>query len=152
MSRSLLPLLVLPLLLTGCPELDNPYLPYPAPKFQTYVNNIQPMVRQRCAFLGCHGSVDRPLTLYAVGFLRAPAGFPGTPLLENELTDAELAWNYDGLRMRLVDASSPESSLLLSKCLDPAKGGRKHADGYVVFADTDDSDYQMLRKWIEGGL
>lgn len=113
---------------------------------------IQPIIGARCAFLGCHGSYQRALTLFAVGQLRAPPSFPGAPLDETRLEDAELAWNYDALRMRLIDESFAGSSRLLLKNIDPADGGAHHADGVVVFDDCNATDCQTLLDWIASGL
>ncbi len=144
--------LLLAVLLSGCPEVDNPYLPYPEPDFDDFVVEIQPIVRKRCANNGCHGSVDRPLTLYGVGYLRAQPDFPGTPMPEFELTPAELAWNYDAMRIRMLGAGSADEATLLLKCLDPAVGGIAHDVDLVVFESRDEADYIRLRDWIEGGL
>ncbi len=138
-------------MLPGCPEVDNPYRPLPEPDFAGFGPAIQPIVASRCAATACHGSTDRVMTLYAVGYLRAAGSFPGTPL-SAELSDGELAWNYDALRIRLFGASDPDDSLLLRKCLPPALGGIRHADGEVVFTDRDELDYQILRQWATKGV
>jgi hypothetical protein len=137
-------------LLSGC-ELDNSYRPYPEPGFDTYIVSVQPIVSESCASLGCHGTYDRRLTLFAEDYLRGEAAVTGTPL-EDRLTEAELAWNYDGMRMRLVDEDDADTSFLLLKCLDPEQGGIRHAGDAVVFDSVDDPDYRTLRDWIEEGL
>ncbi len=136
----------------ACAELHNPYLSYPKPDFDDFVVEIQPLVRSQCANNGCHGSVDRPLTLYSVGYLRAPPDFPGTPMDELELTPAELAWNYDAMRIRILGAQTGDEAQLLLKCLAPSIGGIEHAGDLVIFETRDESDYVKLRDWIEGGL
>ena len=147
MSRLVAALLALSL--GACAEVDNPHLAFPEPDYEMYVADVQPIVATRCASLGCHGAVERALSLYAVGFLRAPPLFPGTPLDEYQLTEAELAWNHDSMRMRLLDAESPQTTVLVLKCIDPAVGGQVHADGLVVFESEDDLDYQTLVTWID---
>lgn len=137
---------------SACPDVVNPALPYPEPDFELYAAEVQPVVRAQCASLGCHGDLNRTLTLYAVGYLRAEPQFAGTPLAEYELTDAELAWNHEAMRMRLLDAATPETSRLVLKCIDPALGGHLHADGIVVFEDLEDPDYEALVAWIATGL
>jgi hypothetical protein len=102
--------------------------------------------------MGCHGDPRRALTLYSVGYLRAQPPSPGTPLDPDRLTAGELLWNYDALRMRLIDETSADDSVLLLKCLDPAQGGIDHADGTIVWDSPDDPDYVAFRDWIEGGL
>ena len=146
-----LPLLACLISLAGCPELDNPYRELPEADYEDFVAEVQPVVRGRCAFLGCHGNEDLALTLYAVGFLRATPLFEDQPLDEIALSEAELAWNYDALRMRLHDEADPARSRLLLKCLDPDKGGIAHA-GVVVFEDERDPDYQILLRWIGDAL
>lgn len=136
----------------GCAELDNPHLPFPEPEYEQYVAEVQPVVATRCASLGCHGAVERSLSLYAVGYLRAAPVFAGTPLDEHQLTEAELAWNHESMRMRLLDASSPETTDLMLKCVPPGLGGYLHADGIVVFETLDDPDYQTLIAWIGTAL
>ena len=128
--------------LGGCPEVTNPYRPWPEPDYEQYVGSIQPIVTNRCAFTACHGTADRALSLFGVGFLRAPPEQPGTPLNEEQLTEQELAWNYDALRIRLGED-------LLLKCLDPALGGIRHASGFVIFTSTTEPDYVALSRWIE---
>jgi len=137
--------------LAACPTLDNPFLPLPEPSYDEYVAYVQPIVGESCASLGCHGANDRTLTLYATDYLRATTP-PGTPLDPDHLTPGELRWNYDGMRMRLVDETSADTAVLLLKNLDPAEGGIEHGDGLVVFESREDPDFQTLRDWIEGGL
>ena len=145
-------LLILGYTLGGCTEVDNPYRPFPEPDFESYVADVQPIVRTQCAFLPCHGSPDRPLTLYAVGFLRAKSSFSGAPLDEHTLTESERAWNYDAMRMRLLDERSADESQLLLKCLDPDEGGIYHGDGVVVFPNRRSPGYRKLAAWIEGAF
>ncbi len=139
-------------LLSGCPALDNPYRPLPEPDEAMFEAKVQPVVARRCAALGCHGRTEMALTLYAVGLLRAPPAFAGQPLDEDALTPAELAWNYDALRLRLLDESDPDDAYLLRKCLAPAHGGIRHAGGVVVFDSPDAPDYRVLRDWIATGV
>jgi hypothetical protein len=150
--RTLKLIVLAALLALGCAEVDNPYRRFPEPDFDEFVTEVQPVLTEHCASVGCHGSPDRALTLFAVGFLRARASFPGAPLDEGGLAPAELTWNYDALRMRLMDETDPDASRLLLKCLDPAAGGISHAEGFVAFDDRDDRGYRVLRDWIAGGL
>ena len=140
------------LALAACPVVDNPHRVYPEPDYDDFVVEIQPMLTAQCASNGCHGSPDRPLTLYAVGYLRAEPEFPETPLWEHELTAGELAWNYDALRIRMLGAAEADDAKLLLKCLDPAIGGISHAGDLVIFETRDHPEYVKLRDWIEGGL
>ncbi len=139
-------------LLLGCPGPDNPYRPYPEPDFDEFVAAVQPILTRSCSNLGCHGDPDRRLTLYSVEYLRAEPAVPGTPLDEDRLDTAELGWNYDSVRARLIDEEVADEARLLLKCLDPEEGGIEHAEGEVVFATVDEPGYIALRRWIETGL
>ena len=147
-----LTLFALVLTTTACPSVADPYAPLPMPDYNKFVSEIQPLVGQHCAFAGCHGAVGRSLTLYAVDYLRAPPEFSDKPLDEKRLTDAELSWNFDAMRMRMRSATKADTSELALKCLDPQVGGIRHASGVVVFADRSDPDYQTLVAWIAGGI
>lgn len=149
---STLVLLLASTLVSACAVLDNPYEPFPEPDFNVFLSKIQPMSDSQCAFVGCHGAHELALTLYAPGYLRAEPSTPGTPLDDTRLTDGELAWNYDSLRMRIIDETSADESRLLRKCLDPEQGGILHAGGFVVFAQPTEPDYLAFRDWIAGGI
>lgn len=143
---------VVALLLVGCPEVDNPYRAPPSPNFETFVSDVQPVLGARCSYLPCHGAPERTFTVYAVGFLRAVSEIPGTPLSEHGLSEAELHWNYDTMRYRLIDETSADEARVLLKCLAPAAGGIEHAGGLVVFESTSDPDYVTIRNWLAEGL
>ena len=149
---SLLCALLAAVALSGCPGPDNPYLPYPEPDYDEYVANVQPIVERSCSNLGCHGDLGRRLTFYTVEYLRAEPAVPGAPLDPDRLTTAELGWNYDSLRARLIDEESADEARVLLKNLDPEAGGIVHADGEVVWYATDAPDYVAFRAWIETGL
>ncbi len=138
--------------LTGCPVMDNEYLPYPQPNFDEYEVRVQPIMNKSCANLGCHGTHDISLTLYAPGYLRAKPTSPMTPIDPDYLSYDELLWNYDALAMRILDEESADECRLLLKCLDPKVGGIEHADGTVVWQTMKDEDLQIFKEWIEGGL
>lgn len=140
------------LLLVGCPGPENPYRPFPEPDFEDFEVRVQPILERSCSNLGCHGDANRRLTLYSVEYLRAQPAVPGTPLDPEELSPAEVGWNYDSLRAQLIDVESADEAPLLLKCLDPEVGGIVHADNAVVYYSTDEPDYVTLRDWIETGL
>lgn len=138
--------------LIGCPGPDNPYRPYPEPDFDQFVSEVQPVLARSCSNLGCHGDPDRRLTLYSVEYLRAEPAVPGSPLDSDRLAAAELGWNFDSMRARLIDEVDADEARLLLKCLDPEVGGIEHAEGEVVWTSADEPDYVALRDWIETGL
>ena len=134
--------------LIGCPEVDNPYRPPAKANYEDFVSDVQPVLTKRCSFLTCHGATERRLTLYAVGFLRAKPSLPGTPLNENALTEQELGWNFDSIRLLLDDAKDATEPRFLLKNLDPAAGGIVHAGGSVIFESRADPEFQALATWI----
>ncbi len=149
--RSLLTLMAV-FVLSACAGPDNPYEPFPEPDFAVFVSEIQLLATNHCAFVGCHGAYALALTLYAPGHLRAEPSTPGNPLDDKRLTYGELTWNYDSLRLRLLNEPSADDSRLLRKCLDPEEGGITHAGAVVVFAKPTDADYLTFRDWIAGGI
>ncbi len=134
--------------LMACPPPDNPFQPYPDPDLETFELDLQPLLATDCASSGCHGTHERSLTLFAVDGLRLAPDQPRQPVDPDVLSTAELAWNFDAMRIRLRGVGKPDSALLLLKCLDPAKGGIDHADGFVVYEDKQDPGYILLREWI----
>ena len=138
--------------LIGCPEADNPYLPPPEASYESFVSDVQPVIAKSCAFLTCHGAAERRLTLYAVGFLRSKPSLPGTPLDEDVLTEQELGWNFDSIRLLLIDDGDTSEPLFLLKNLDPDEGGVEHAGGHVVFESRSDPGYVALAAWLEETL
>ncbi len=137
--------MVLPLML-AC--VDGPgATPVDAPDalgtFQTYA---QPVFEARCANPACHGSVDRPLEVYAVGQHRLDEADRHR---QDGLTERELslnlwrAWSFVG--------ETAATSELLLKPLDPESGGHEHQGG-VIWHDLDAFEAAQLTAWIEGSL
>jgi len=110
--------------------------------------NVQPVLAARCAFPACHGSVRRPLSIYAPGRERYQVGWdqPSTPITEFEL-DANF-----GIASGFATTTATGEPWLLAK---PLTGGYYHrgADLYGsenVFLSTSDPGYQILASWIAG--
>ena len=110
--------------------------------------NVQPVLAARCAFPACHGSVRRPLSIYAPGRERYQVGWdqPSTPITEFEL-DANF-----GIASGFATTTATGEPWLLAK---PLTGGYYHrgADKFGsedVFLTKDDAGYQILANWIAG--
>lgn len=115
-----------------------------------YAEQVQPVVRAHCAYLGCHGREGMPLTLYAADYLRMrdPEGAldPARPDLdERALSDAELAHNRRAIAAR-VHARDRET--FLRRLVPESEGGIRHA-GVVVFEDPDAGELDVLRRFAE---
>lgn len=125
---------------------DGPQLgsTVPSADYDAFVTNVQPVLADRCGQRSCHGTIDRPLWVYAPGGLRMDTN-------AGPLHPAELESNYWSARSFLVDVDDPDASLLLSKPLDVSQGGVEHANG-PVFADRREHGYVALRQWLQLAL
>ena len=119
-------------------------MPLVQPDYGRFVSEVQPILASRCANPSCHGRLDRPLAVYAIGMWRAdPAQlFENTPL-----TADELRANYTRACSFIVAGAAPADCLLVRKPLAPDAGGATHLGG-VVFTDTAEADYRGLLDWI----
>lgn len=107
-----------------------------------FAEQAQPVFAARCASPSCHGSVERPLSLYAVHRFRID---PADANLDAPLSDEELHYNLLRASAFLLDIDHASQSLLLTKPL-------AHHAGVEVFVDDADYDCRRLRSWIEGAL
>ncbi len=121
---------------------------------ELFATEVQPIVRRRCTFLGCHGREGVPLTSYAVDYLRMcdPDGDidPSKPALdERALAPAELDHNRRALAAR-IGADDPDGDRLrfLNRLISVDQGGIPHAD-VVVFERADDPELDVLRRFLE---
>jgi len=96
--------------------------------YARFVNEVQPVLVERCAGSSCHGSPVADLYLSC------------------GKSEAESRWNY----FAAVAHVDPEVSLseLLRRPLAVEHGGTYHEGGDVL-PDTDDKDYKLIRGWIE---
>lgn len=99
--------------------------------FENFVNNVQPILRARCAGEYCHGDRLR-------GYYLACGD-----------TDVELRWNHFISQWFLADP--PDESELLRRPLAVARGGSPHVGG-DIFATEDDSDYRAIEGWAQALL
>ena len=110
------------------PYLDTSGEPSDRQSFNRFVNEVQPVLKERCAGGRCHGSPIADLYLTCG---------------EN---DAERRWNYE-LALRYIDIQAATSELLRRPLVDSA-GGVYH-EGGDVFADIEDAGYRAIRGWAE---
>lgn len=117
------------------------------PEFQSFIDEALPVLLRDCGFHTCHGSTERFFRIWGPGRTRLDA----TSLEFERLTPEEWEASYH-MAASMVDARSPEQSLLLRKPLAIAAGGAAHggADkfGRNVYRSTNDSGYAALRRWV----
>jgi hypothetical protein len=142
---------ILWLALSGCVDgLDAPAPPMALDR-EYFRCNVQPVLAARCAFPACHGSVRRPLSIYAPGRERYQVGWdrPTEPVTQYEL-DANF-----GIASGFTTTTATAEPWLLAKPLATSAGGYYHraADLYGsddVFLSKGDAGYQLLANWIAG--
>src|SRR5262249_42844710 len=107
----------------------------------------------RCAMPACHGTVRRPLAIYAPGRERYQVGWdrPTAPI-----TQFELDANY-GIAAGFTTTTATGDAWLLQKPLAIAAGGYYHRgrdlfgrDREDVFVSKSDPGYQILASWVAG--
>lgn len=94
--------------------------------FERFRDEVQPLLRARCAGEFCHGDRLR-------GYYIACGD-----------TDEEIRWNYFISVWFLADP--PEESELLRRPLDVNRGGSPHVGG-DLFSDEDAAGYRTIRDW-----
>lgn len=100
----------------------------PGPGYDTFVRDVQPVLRANCAGSSCHGNPIADLYL-ACGD-----------------DDAEVRWNY-WVATQFVSETTSVSELL-RRPLSTLVGGTFHEGGNVI-GSTDDPRYQAIFDWIE---
>jgi hypothetical protein len=119
-----------------------------APDRAQFEQDVYPVLLRDCAFtVSCHGSTKRFFQVAGPGRLRLMA--TTRPL--DELTPAEVAYSY-GRAASMIDAVTPQSSLLLRKPLEISAGGTGHEGvdslGRDVYQSTTEPGYMALAKWV----
>jgi len=99
-----------------------------AASYRAFVDDVQPVLRERCAGSSCHGSPIADLYLSCGD------------------TEQELRWNYFAAVQHVTNPAA--SSELLRRPLSKNRGGTFH-EGGDIFASTDDGDYQKFSRWVE---
>lgn len=110
------------------PGIDFTAEPSDRALYRQFVDDVQPVLRERCAGASCHGAASAGLKL-ACGD-----------------DDGELRSNFHAV-VRYVNEVAV-SSELLRRPLAQARGGVYH-EGGDVFGDTDDPGYRALRAFAE---
>lgn len=110
---------------------------------ERFTAEVEPVLEERCASGGCHGRVERPLSLYAPGQLRADRE---RLYLDEPLTAEELAHNARRLAA-FAHGVEAAGSLALRKPLAQEEGGCWHGGG-DVFADDTDPGYRAIAGWL----
>lgn len=144
-------LVVVVIILSACTVENPPMDPYDGDRV-VFETQVQPILTQQCAFLGCHGREGMPLTIYSVDFLRMrdPEGKidPTRPVLnEFGLSAAEYAHNQTALAAR-VNRTDPNGDLLINRLIPQDQGGIYHA-GVVVYDNPEDPQLEILRRFLE---
>lgn len=136
------------LLLSGCVGSED-VEPLPlGGGLEGFATRAQPVLAARCANPSCHGSAERPLSLFATHRYRRSAE---RVYMDEPLTEEELRHNFLQAAAFSLDCAEASQCLLLTKPLAVDAGGSGHAN-IEVFLDTSDYDYQRLRSWIELAL
>jgi hypothetical protein len=99
----------------------------PGATYDQFVNKVQPVLK-KCSAGSCHGNIVADLSLTCGS------------------DPDQLKWNHYIASQFL--SGSPESSELLRRPLDPARGGVFH-EGGIVFNDSDEDDYKALLAWAK---
>ncbi len=129
----------------GCGE-----SPGPAPNEAPWADRLMfdavaaPVLEEQCANPTCHGGPWRPLALYAPRLYRMD---PADVHLDGPLNDDEQTANFERVRGFLLDVTSPERCLLVTKPLSQASGGVFHGGG-SQYEDSGERGYQALVSWV----
>ncbi len=97
--------------------------------YRTFVADVQPLLRQSCAFSTCHGSLQSDFHLTCGD------------------DDAQLGANFVRVSGFVAEApASVEQSEFLLRSLDPRAGGVNHTGG-VFFPSRENDTWKKLRDW-----
>ena len=111
----------------------------------SFVAYVQPVIRDTCTSLDCHGRVERPLRLYARWGLRLDVSLRDQPESIEEMTaNAEAMFTMD------PDLVAGENLVLL-KPLAVDDGGMKH-EGDDVFESRSAPGFVCLEAWLANEL
>jgi hypothetical protein len=135
--------------LLGCGDVSE--LQVSTPDRAAFEAMAYPVLLRDCAFHACHGSSERFLQVFGPGRGRMR---PNTPPLD-PATPEEIMHSYDRARS-MLDAATPERSLLLRKPLASEAGGTGHegvdALGRNVYQSAADGGYRALVQWVRAPL
>ena len=127
-------------LTAGCVHSGEEALP--APDFDAFSTQVQPILAARCGNPTCHGDPARPWMLYSPFQHRIDV----TQVhLDTPLTAEELDRNY---QRTLGFLSGGSRALMLTKPLDIAAGGAGHKGGPQFF-ERSEPEFQVLLRWVD---
>lgn len=98
------------------------------PDYQSFVNNVNPVIHDTCSASNCHGTGSNDLYLTC----------GDSP----EMT----RWNYFAASDYL--SQNPEQSEIVRRPLAPAQGGSFH-EGGIIFTTATDPQYQGILSWVK---
>ena len=134
--------------LAACVAGPGEALPLPDPDPAVFAAEVQPVLAVSCANPACHGTPERPLSVYAPGRWRLDdrATFRDEPL-----TDEELAHNLASATAFLVGVEDALECELVARPLAPGQGGQEHGGG-TVWADTGEPGFQAVFEWVADSI
>ena len=129
----------------ACSSIDpESQTPLQQPSRAAFALEAGPILAKRCGDFSCHGDVDRPYSVYAVGRMRLD---PRDLYRPTPLSRAEFNANYDAT-LGFLDAPRGRDTLLMRKAL--AVGGPGGHRGGAVFEAPSDPECKAVIAWIEG--
>lgn len=118
---------------------------------------VQPIILNGCATSGCHNTPVGGFMLYPRAERSEPATYTNFYILQRYTHQSQQEGDDDGLfagagaTQRMIDRTSPQSSLLLQYALPPARNRTSHPEvqGYRgLLRGTNDPRYAQILGWI----
>jgi hypothetical protein len=138
---------LLALALAACGE-DPGALQIAAPDRALFDVEVYPVLLRDCGFHACHGTTERFFQVFGPGRGRL---FPAVTMPLDAATPPEVAQTYERARS-MIDAKTPDLSLLLRKPLAVEAGGTGHEGtdelGRNVYQNELDPNYMVLARWV----
>ena len=132
--------------LGACGEDPGP-LQIATPDAALFGTEVYPVLLRDCGFHACHGSTERFFQVFGPGRGR----FLPTTMPLDPATPEEIAHTYERARS-MIEAKSPDLSLLLRKPLAVEAGGTGHEGtdelGRNVYQTQMDPNYTVLARWV----
>jgi hypothetical protein len=130
-----------------CCSYETQTLSVPAADAEVFEQTVYPVLLADCGFAACHGSHDRPLSIFGPGRTRLSEDTEPYAAA----TAAELALSHARARSMLISPDGARRAPLLRKPLAVSAGGSEHlgndAWGANVFPSKRDERYETLFYW-----
>src|SRR5262249_21052460 len=110
--------------LAGC-AIENAPAQAPVLDVDYFRCNVQPVLGARCAMPACHGTAQRPLSIFAPGRMRYQVSWDRPP---EPITPFELESNF-GIASGFTTTTATGEAWLLAKPLSVNAGGYYHRGG-----------------------